>query len=83
MTIAFYEHPFSLLRAEGEDGSLREGHSVRVEDDRRLGAGGKRRRADTPTQSDCHDAIRYSALHVTIAFGRVRLATDGGAKIAR
>ena len=40
-------------------------------------------RADTPTQSDCHDAIRYSALHVTIASGRVRLATDGGAKIAR
>src|SRR5262249_48858931 len=26
---------------------------------------------------------RYSALHVTIASGRVRLATDGGAKIAR
>jgi hypothetical protein len=30
-----------------------------------------------------HDAIRYCALHATIASGRVRLATDGGAKIAR
>jgi hypothetical protein len=30
-----------------------------------------------------HDAIRYWALHATIASGRVRLATDGGAKIAR
>jgi hypothetical protein len=48
MTIAFYEHPFSLLGAEGEDGSLREGHSVRVEDDRRLGAGGKRGRGTHP-----------------------------------
>ena len=28
-------------------------------------------------------AIGYGALHATIASGRVRLATDGGAKIAR
>ena len=28
-------------------------------------------------------AIRYCALHAAIASGRVRLATDGGAKIAR
>ena len=28
-------------------------------------------------------AIRYRTLHATIASGRVRLATDGGAKIAR
>ena len=27
--------------------------------------------------------IGYGALHATIASGRVRLATDGGAKIAR
>jgi hypothetical protein len=31
----------------------------------------------------CHNAIRYCALHAAIASGRVRLATDGGAKIAR
>src|SRR5262249_35831750 len=31
----------------------------------------------------CHDAICYCALHATIASGRARLATDGGAKIAR
>jgi hypothetical protein len=30
-----------------------------------------------------HHAFRYRALHVTIACGRVRLATEGGAKIAR
>jgi len=30
-----------------------------------------------------HDAIRYCALHAIIASGRVRLATEGGAKIAR
>jgi hypothetical protein len=28
-------------------------------------------------------AIDYGALHATIASGRVRLATDGGAKMAR
>jgi hypothetical protein len=28
-------------------------------------------------------AMRYGALHVTIASGRVRLETAGGAKIAR
>jgi hypothetical protein len=28
-------------------------------------------------------AIGYDALHATITSGRVRLATDGGAKIAR
>jgi hypothetical protein len=30
-----------------------------------------------------HQAISYRALHATIASGRVRLATEGGAKIAR
>jgi hypothetical protein len=30
-----------------------------------------------------NNAIRYRTLHATIASGRVRLATDGGAKIAR
>ena len=37
-------------------------------------------RALDDTQSDPY---AYGALHATIASGRVRLATDGGAKIAR
>ena len=32
---------------------------------------------------DGYQAISYRALHATIASGRVRLATDGGVKIAR
>jgi len=36
MTNAFYEHPSSSRLQKG-DGSLRERHSARVEDDRRLG----------------------------------------------
>lgn len=48
-----------------------------------IGASAPTRRSRGGSRSR-HDAIRYRApLHATIASGRGRLATDGGAKIAR